>query len=144
MLNTIQFCVALQREPGMLAELCSMLRGAGVNIGAIFVSGDQECCWVNFVASDVEAAHAALSQKGYHFFTEDVVALKVENRPGELERIAGRLSDAGINIDYVYGSGTDTANFTLIMRVSDVEGAANALGERLEQGPSAPAGAPSV
>ncbi len=144
MMNTVQFCVALEHEAGMLAQLCSMLREAGVNIGAIFVSSDEECCWVNFVASDVDAAHAALSGKDYHFFTEDVVALKVENRPGELERIAARLSDAGINIDYVYGSGTDTATFTLIMRVSDVEGAAKALGERLEEGPSAPAGAPSA
>lgn len=45
-----------------------------------------------------------LSQQDYLFDMMPVVALELENRPGELAKIANRLGQEGININYVYGS----------------------------------------
>jgi hypothetical protein len=45
-----------------------------------------------------------LSQQDYIFDMMPVVALELENRPGELARIANQLGQEGININYVYGS----------------------------------------
>ena len=33
-----------------------------------------------------------------------VIALELDNRPGELARIASKFGQEGININYVYGS----------------------------------------
>lgn len=45
-----------------------------------------------------------LSQQDYIFDMMPVVVLELENRPGELAKIAGQLGREGININYVYGS----------------------------------------
>jgi hypothetical protein len=45
-----------------------------------------------------------LSQQEYLFDILPVIALELENRPGELAEIAGRFGKEGININYVYGS----------------------------------------
>ena len=45
-----------------------------------------------------------LSQHDYIFDTLPVIALQLENHPGELAKIAGKFGEAGININYVYGS----------------------------------------
>ncbi len=45
-----------------------------------------------------------LSKQDYIFDIMPVVAVELENKPGELAKITSRIGDAGININYVYGS----------------------------------------
>ena len=45
-----------------------------------------------------------LSEHDYLFDILPVIAVKIENRPGELAKMATRLGNEGININYVYGS----------------------------------------
>jgi len=129
MAEVTQFCVGLANRPGMLAQLCAALRGAGVNIDALFVSNDDEGCWVNLIVAPEADADRVLRQAGYHFFTERVLALMVEDRPGVLERIASRFAEAGININYVYGSGAQMPGFMLVLNVDDIARAASAVSD---------------
>lgn len=52
----------------------------------------------------VNKAIDLLSGQEYVFDIMPVIALELENRPGELARIATRLGGEGVNINYVYGS----------------------------------------
>lgn len=45
-----------------------------------------------------------LSKHDYIFDIMPVVALRLENRPGELARVAAKFGEEGVNINYVYGS----------------------------------------
>ena len=45
-----------------------------------------------------------LSQNDFVFDIMPVIALELDNRPGELAKIASMLGEEGININYVYGS----------------------------------------
>jgi hypothetical protein len=45
-----------------------------------------------------------LSRQDYLFDIMPVIAVELENRPGELAKIATRFGEEGININYVYGS----------------------------------------
>ena len=45
-----------------------------------------------------------LSQNDYVFDIMPVIALELDNRPGELAKIASKFGEQGININYVYGS----------------------------------------
>ena len=45
-----------------------------------------------------------LSRHDYIFDIMPVIALELENRPGELARITSKFGEEGININYVYGS----------------------------------------
>lgn len=125
--KAVQFSVALDNTAGTLERLCATLRRARVNIEAISVSDNTDCGWVRLVAAPAAKARAALARARYTVCAQLVMTVPLENRPGELERIAARLHKAGVNIDYVYGSTPRGADSTLVLGVSDVERAMTAL-----------------
>jgi hypothetical protein len=45
-----------------------------------------------------------LSKQDYVFDIAPVIALKLENKPGELAKITTQFGEEGININYIYGS----------------------------------------
>lgn len=45
-----------------------------------------------------------LSKNGYVFDILPVIAVELKNKPGELSRLAKKFGEAGVNINYVYGS----------------------------------------
>jgi hypothetical protein len=119
-----QFCVGLGNQPGTLAKLCAALARAHVNIDAIAAVENADCCWVRFVASPAPQAKTALKRGKFNFCTQTVLALKAANEPGVLGRIAGKLGRAGININYVYGSGAPGPGSLVVLSVADPERAA--------------------
>lgn len=128
MRESTQLCVALDNKPGELARLCGALRAGGVTVAALFVSEDADCCWVNFVCDDSAAAERMLEGKNYRFISERVLTITVDHHTTTaLERLAIRLADAGININYVYGSTSADAPFTLVLKVDDHDAAMSVL-----------------
>lgn len=127
MAKVTQFCVGIENRPGMLTKLCKALREKEVNIDALFVSSDEECAWVNLLATPASAVEEALTGHGYRFFTEEVLTIRAENRPGEIERIATRLADADVNITYVYGSSAEGSHSTLVLCADDIPKAVEAM-----------------
>jgi len=128
MAKTTQFCVGLDNKPGVLAKLCGVLKRAKVNIQAISVADNAECCWVRLVASPSAKAKAALGKGKYHFSTQRVLTVQAANKPGELERITGKLARARVNINYVYGSTGDGTKTMLVFGASNLARAAKAVG----------------
>jgi hypothetical protein len=127
MARVTQFCIGLDNTPGTLAKLCAVLKRANVNILAISVADNTECSWVRLVASPTVKAKAALTKARVNFSTQRVLLLKVAHRPGQLERIAARLSKARVNINYVYGSNAEGPSSTIVLSVSDLNRAAKAV-----------------
>ncbi len=119
--------MALDNKPGTLAKLCRVLKRANVNIGAISVSDNSECCWVRLVGLPAGKARAALTRGTYNFCTKRVLMLRVNHRVGVMERVAARLARAGVNINYVYGSNAEGPTSTLVLSVSDLNRAAKAV-----------------
>ena len=127
MTESVQFCVGIKNAPGTLAKLCGDLRQADINIEALFVSGDDDGTWVNMIVSPIGALEKVLCDKKYDFYSEKVLTHQASNRPGELEEIAMRLSGGGVNINYVYGSTSNAAVFTLVLHVDDLPAASKLL-----------------
>jgi hypothetical protein len=127
MAKATEFCIGLDNRPGTLAKLCTALTRAKVNIDAVSVSENAECCWVRMIATPAAAAKKALTQGRYHFCTQPVLTLQAHNRPGELERVASKLGRAGVNINYVYGSNAKGGPSTLVLSVSDLKRATAVL-----------------
>lgn len=126
-MEATQFCIGLENKLGLLGALCSTLRRDEVNVDALYISHDEDCCWVNLVASPVPLANDVLVREGYNFFTEKVLVFRVEDEPGELERLSSKLAEAGININYIYGSCT-SGSCTLVLNVDELERAAETVG----------------
>ncbi|MGB0716110.1 MAG: hypothetical protein ACPGXK_09545 [Phycisphaerae bacterium] len=122
-----QFCVGLAHRPGMLTQLCKRLRDGGVNIEALFVSNDEEAAWVNFVGTPHDKVKELLDADGYRWFTESVLTVPAHNQPGEIERIAAKLADATVNINFIYGSGAPGYPSKIVLGTDDLAAARAAL-----------------
>lgn len=65
-----------------------------------------------------------LLSAAYTVDVEPVICLYLTHRAGVLGIVSDRLATAGINIDYVYGSATDTAGKALfVLHVPDLDAA---------------------
>jgi hypothetical protein len=63
-----------------------------------------EFALIRLLAGDTDRAVELLSKNDFIFDVMPVIALELENRPGELANISSRFGEEGININYVYGS----------------------------------------
>ena len=63
-----------------------------------------EFALIRLLVGDTDKAVDLLSKNDYLFDIMPVIALELDNRPGELARIASKFGEEGININYVYGS----------------------------------------
>ncbi|MGA1794216.1 MAG: amino acid-binding protein [bacterium] len=63
-----------------------------------------EFALVRLLVDDTDRAVDLLSKNEYIFDIMPVIALALENRPGEIAKIATKFGEEGININYVYGS----------------------------------------
>ena len=63
-----------------------------------------EFALIRAIVSDTDKAVDLLSNNDYTFDIMPVIALQLENRPGEMAKVASKFGEEGININYVYGS----------------------------------------
>ncbi|HKZ53025.1 MAG TPA: ACT domain-containing protein [Candidatus Acidoferrales bacterium] len=123
-----QYTLLLENRPGTLAEVCSELAAKAVNIQAIMTSDVRGWGAVRVVVNHPETARKVFEAMGVRFTEEEVLAVRLSDRPGALGRVTRKLAEHKINIDYVYGSiekGSPKA--LVIMAVSDLESAAKLL-----------------
>ena len=120
-----QLLIKAEDRPGMLATICSELAKVAVNITAIMAAHTGNG-GIRIVATPLPAAKKVLDALGLAYQEEEVVAVRVSDRPGALGRITRKLGDHGININYAYGSivkGEERA--LIILGVSDAKRAAD-------------------
>ena len=116
--------VILDDLPGTLAQVGEALGSAGVNIDGYssFTSGVKT--HLHVLVEDVEAARSALMESGLEIAQErEVMTVDMEDRPGELGKVARNIANAGVNIDMVY-MGT---NSRLVVAAYDLEKARSAV-----------------
>ena len=124
-----QLSVLTENKRGALAELCSELAKAAVNIRALMVPEEGRIAPIRMVVSDLAAAVKVFGRMGLKFNEEEVVAAHLADRPGSLGKMTRKLSNHNIDVKYLYGSivpGADNA--TVILAVSDVKAAAKMMG----------------
>ena len=63
-----------------------------------------EFALIRLLVGDTDKAVDLLYKNEYVFDVMPVIALELENRPGEMAKITTKFGEEGININYVYGS----------------------------------------
>jgi hypothetical protein len=106
-------------KPGQLSEVTTALAKAKVNVGAICAYGMQGEATFMFTADSNAKAKKALAPLGAEVKEYDVVAVEIPNKPGELQKVAKRIGDAGINIMYMYGTTVSSKPGICIFATSD-------------------------
>ncbi len=123
-----QLAVFLANRPGALARVCEALAQAQINIHALATSDTVDHTVVRMVVSDPTKALMLLGEAGVLALETEVLMIETANEPGVLAKIAERLADAEVNIEYAYLAGGRGAEKGLtVLRPSDVEKAQSAL-----------------
>jgi hypothetical protein len=125
---TKEFTVLMEDRPSALGKVCRALADRGVNILALqsFPIGGKSV--TRFIVDNPSTAKAALVSEGLTYVEVEIVHAKIAHRPGEIARVASRLGEASININYAYCGLEPGTNAPLVFfGVSDVEKAAPIL-----------------
>jgi hypothetical protein len=126
--SATQLAVFLANRPGALARVCEALAKAEINIHALATSDTVDHSVVRMVVSDPTKALMLLGEAGVLALESDVLVIETDNKPGVLAKIAERLAESEVNIEYVYLAGSPkAAKGLIILRPSDVEKAQNVL-----------------
>ncbi|MCP3940646.1 MAG: amino acid-binding protein [Desulfobacteraceae bacterium] len=67
-----------------------------------------EFALVRLLTDDSDGAISILRENDYLFDSNDVMAIDITNKPGEFAKLTKKLGEEKININYVYGSVSDS------------------------------------
>jgi len=104
---------------GLLSEVTAAIAGAKVNITAICAYGMGNTAYFMLTADSNAKAKKALSPLGIKIEEKDVVEVEVPDKPGELQKIARKIADAGIDIEYMYATASSSKKETCIFMTAD-------------------------
>ncbi len=122
-----QISVFVENKPGRLASVTGVLFEKGINLRAFMIADAGDFGIIRMVVDKTDEAYKALKEAGFTVAINEVLAVEVEDKPGELFRIAKALGDEGINIDYVYAFTSEKHKALIIFRVDDLERAVKIL-----------------
>ncbi len=119
-----EFTVLLEDGPSALGSVCQALAERRVNILALQSFPIRGKTVTRFIVDDPLTAKTVLVNEGLTHVETEIVHAKLTHRPGKIARVASRLGEANININYAYCGLEPGTNAPLVfLGVSDVEGA---------------------
>jgi len=89
---------------GLLNEISTELANAGVNVMTICAYTTEGKATFMMMTSDNAKATEVLKGKGYETRDYEVVLYDLDNKVGAMAEMTKKLTDAGISMDYFYGT----------------------------------------
>jgi hypothetical protein len=115
-------------RPGMLGQVADALGEKGITIRAFMAAVMDGRGFVRVVVDRPALARKVFAAHGWKTTEDEVIEVTVPDRPGALGRVADRLGEAGVNIQYAYvGTAKSSSRVNLYLAVPDVKAAAKAL-----------------
>jgi hypothetical protein len=97
-----QFDVMVQDKPGEVAHIAEALAKGAVNIRGIATERGPSSPSLHIITDDDASTRKALTNAGFQFKEKDIFVVGLQNKPGELAKIAKRLARGGVNIDSLF------------------------------------------
>ena len=117
-----QLTALVENRPGMLGEVGSALGAKKVNIVAFMATVADSHGTVRMVVDKPAAARKVFAAHGWETTEEEVLKVTLPDEPGSLGRIAHRLREASVNIQYAYaGLGPSARRVNAYFGVSDLK-----------------------
>lgn len=110
---------SMANRVGLLLEVTTAIAGAKVNIMAIGAYVRENAAYFMMTTDAHAKAKKALAPLGVGIEEKDVVEVELPNRPGELQKVAKRIADAGIDIEYMYATAGAGKTATCVFKTAD-------------------------
>lgn len=109
----------MPNRAGLLSEAATAVAGAKVNIYAICAYEQEENAYFVLTTDSIAKSRKALVKLKIKTKEDEVVIVEMPNKAGELLKVAEKITDAGININYMYGT-TGTGRVSVcVFKTSD-------------------------
>jgi histidine decarboxylase len=93
-----EIVIVSENRPNMLAEVAEAMTAAGVDIEFFHAETIGSSKVAVLIVDRYDAALQALARTPFQAISEDALVIQLDDRPGELARITGRLRDAHIDL----------------------------------------------
>lgn len=123
-----QLTVFVENKPGSVVSVTETLAAHNINIRALSIAETEGFGILRLIVNDEATAENVLGQAGYLISITEVVGVKIGDAPGKLSATLKVLSQAGINIEYLYAfMARTTKHAYVVLRVQDNQAAEAAL-----------------
>ena len=131
-MNLSQISVFLENKPGTLNEMTEVLAKAGIDMRAMTLAEASDFGIARIIVEDNYNTVVALRDAGYVCTNTPVVGVAIPDEPGGLNNVLNILSEAKINIEYMYAfmGHRDAGHAYMIFRVTDPSLASKVLKEK--------------
>ena len=127
-----QISVFVENKPGALYALTAVLAQGQIDMRALSLAETKDFGIVRLIVNDLYKATTLLKDAGYVHSLTPVVGVAIPDVPGGLNRVLQVLTDAKVNVEYMYAflGGKDVDHAYMIFRVADDKAAEAALAAR--------------
>ena len=123
-----QLSVFLENKPGRLCAATDTLAKEGINISALTVADTAEFGVLRMIVDQPDLAKEVLFASGVVVRISKVLAVAMDDAPGGAGGILHLLSDAGLNVEYMYACvGRLSGKALMVIRTDNLEKAAEVL-----------------
>jgi len=124
-----QVSVFLENKIGHFARVTRVLKDVQVNIRTMTLTNTANGWGIlNLLVNEPEKTCKALSEQGFSVSLREVIALRMEDRPGGLDDLLVKIAEAGISFDNAVGRITEeNKTALLVLDVPDIESAREKL-----------------
>ncbi len=127
-----QISVFLENKPGSLYSMTNVLAQNRIDMRAFSLAETSDFGIARIIVDDVYKTTTVLRDAGFIHSITPVIGVEIPDVPGGLNKVLQALTDAQINVEYMYaflhGKKEDAAY--MVFRVSDSEQATAALAKR--------------
>ena len=122
-----QLSVFIENRQGKIGEILSVLHENDVNILSMSLADTTEYGLFRLIVDKPDLGREKLSEKGFSSIVSEVLVIHLSHEPGSLYKILKKISDAKIDIEYLYGLDTDGENASVVVKTSDAKKAEELL-----------------
>ncbi|MGI6621813.1 MAG: acetolactate synthase [Clostridiaceae bacterium] len=124
-----QVSVFLENKSGRLAEVSRILGQNSIDIRALSIADTAEFGILRLIVNNPDLAVEVLTEKGFSVGTTEVIAIRVDDKPGGLSQALNCLEENDIGIEYMYAfiGNVGSCKALVIIRVDDVQYAMETL-----------------
>jgi hypothetical protein len=114
-MKVTQISVFLENKKGRLFDVSALLAKEGINIRALNIAETDDFGVLRMVVDKPKEALNFLKIAGFVANTTDIVAVEIDDAPGGLSRVLKVLSEADINVEYMYGFSEKRSNNAIMV-----------------------------
>ena len=126
-MNAKQLSVFIENRQGRLGEVLGVLKDNGINIISLSLADTTEYGLLRLIVNNAEKGKAVLTESGFSTMLTDIVIIKIENKVGGLKELLDALTNACINVEYMYGLTVKDTDAYVVLKPSDLSKASEIL-----------------